>query len=288
MLAFIERQIEKIENEAQFATQEEAMAALRCLGLDDFGAVLFSMPNPAWPRLSALLPRMAGEEAQLRWTGASGQELLRRSSVFVRSVSYNYAKLTGKTLAGANILDFGCGWGRLARLFYYFVPMSAFVGVDPMEESHAECRAAGLGSMILRSQYLPLSLPISPVSIDLAYAFSVFTHTSERATVTCLAAIRQTLKLGGILCLTIRPQEYWDQGASPVSLDVAAGLKDRHRVTGFAFTPHALPPVDGDLTYGDTSMSLEWLQDHAAGYALAGIDRSLDDPYQPYVYLKAV
>ena len=58
-----------------------------------------------------------------------------------------------------------------------------------------------------------------------------------------------------------------------------------HRQAGFAFLPHVRAAVDGDITYGDTSMSFEWIRRAFPTARLLGIDRSLQDPYQIYVFL---
>ncbi len=65
-------------------------------------------------------------------------------------------------------------------------------------------------------------------------------------------------------------------------------MKALHQARGFAFCPHDLPPIDGDITYGDTSISLDWLERNIDGWKRVGIDRSLEDPYQIYVFLEAI
>jgi SAM-dependent methyltransferase len=223
---------------------------------------------------------------QQSWTGCSGETLLRQTCAFVRSLAYNYTRFTGKPLAGASILDFGCGYGRIARLMYYFVDPSSLVGVDPWDRSVQICQEDGMGSNFLLSSYLPTNLPVGARQFDLIYAFSVFTHLSERAMRISLAAISRYLKVGGLLIITIRPVEYWhyDQGAQK------SGLSERqvalHKEKGFAFLPHNRPAVDGDITYGDTTLTLQWLADNFPFLLVKGADRSLDDPFQYYVFLQ--
>ena len=50
---------------------------LRQLCLDDFAELLLGLPNPRFPKLSSVLPRMASEEIQKNWTGDSGIALVR-------------------------------------------------------------------------------------------------------------------------------------------------------------------------------------------------------------------
>src|SRR5690349_14500534 len=108
---------------AEFAAKtgiDQALDRLRELCLDDFGEFMFGLPFADFPNLSSVLPGMASEEVQRNWTGNSGLALLQQTTGFVRSVSYNYDKLLGNHLAERTILDFGCGYGRILRLMYYF------------------------------------------------------------------------------------------------------------------------------------------------------------------------
>ncbi|MCA8953737.1 MAG: hypothetical protein KDE27_29770 [Planctomycetes bacterium] len=59
----------------------------------------------------------------------------------------------------------------------------------------------------------------------------------------------------------------------------------QHRTTGFGFYPHNLLPVDGDLTYGDTSMSLDYLRNGFPDWRVVGFDDRYVDPCQQIVYL---
>ncbi len=239
------------------------------------------MPDAALPNLSRLLPAMASAATQQNWTGSSGLPLLMQTVSFVRSVAYNYARLTGRPLDRANILDFGCGYGRIARLMYFFTDPSRVIGVDPLSQSIALCREAGLGDNFLLSDYLPHDLPVGDKRFDLIYAFSVFTHTSRRATRHALDTLRDYVKESGLAVITIRPVEFWS-GYS----DQSAALAAEHRSTGFAFAPHGLAPVDGDVTYGDTSISLNYLTTEFPNWQIAATDRSLEDPLQIFVFLR--
>src|SRR4051812_12168272 len=68
---------------------------LRQLGLEDFGELLASMPDPQLPNLSRVLPNMASAEVQTSWTGTHGLPLLKQTCNFVRSAAYNFTRLTG-------------------------------------------------------------------------------------------------------------------------------------------------------------------------------------------------
>lgn len=284
MLAHVRNHIAAMEAEKGLTSRDHIFQRLGALGLDDFGEFLLSLPNPQFPRLSSILPRMASDQVQRDWTGNSGIGLLKQTLNFVRSVSYSYSRITGRSLDNARILDFGCGYGRIARLMYAFVGEAGLYGVDPWERSIEICHSDGLGGNFRQSEYLPTSLPVDDQKFDLIYAFSVFTHLSERATLTALAAMRKVIASDGLLVITIRPEEYWAHDMHTQAAEKEALVRN-HREKGFAFCPHMRAAVDGDVTYGDTSFTLDWLERAAPAWEIKATDRSLEDPFQRYVYL---
>ena len=264
---------------------DELLARLRALTLQDFGAFFITLPNPSYPKLSGRLPRMASDEVQRDWTGNSGFPLLLQTSAFVEAVAAASLKYRHRPLKGARMLDFGCGYGRIARLMYFFSNHGDVVGVDPWDESIRICRADGLGENFIQSKYLPETLPVSG-HFDLIYAFSVFTHTSERATRTCLDTLVNYLAPGGLLVITIRPVDYWTNHEYAAAAGKREDLLVDHHGSGFAFLPHNRAPVDGEVAYGDTSMTIEWLQKIVPLLRVCGAERPRADPLQVYVYLQ--
>ena len=204
----VEEVLQEIETDAKVTTRQEAVRRLRVLGLDDFGLVLFFSPLRQYPKLSGLLPRMADEKIQMIWTGNTGVALLNQTTPFVRSLSHNFANIAGRSLTGARILDFGCGYGRIARLMYYFSDEDAVYGCDPWSESIDVCRGNGLGENFRLSQYRAHDLPVGDVTFDVIFAFSVFTHLSERTCIEALNTLRKYVVPKGMLAITVRPVEY--------------------------------------------------------------------------------
>ena len=267
---------------------DEGLRHLRDLCLDDFGQLLWGLPDDSLPNLSAVFPRMASEDVQKSWTGNSGLPLLQRTTTFVRSVAYNCQKLLGQSINDRTILDFGCGYGRILRLMYYFSSPALIWGLDPLERAIELCRADGVLGQLAVSDYLPTALPVGDASFDLIYAFSVFTHLSERAATLALATLRRYVTRGGLFVITIRPKEYWDlldPAVAPGNSIDHDELVARHERGRFAFVPHDREAIDGDVTYGDTSLSFEWIEQHAEGWKMVGYDHSLIDPFQLLVYL---
>jgi len=288
MLDYANKELIAIESSIDLTTKRsEIFNKLRVLSLSDFGLFLLSIPNPDFPKLSNLLPRMATDEVQMNWTGCSGLSLLTQTLDFVRSVSYNFTKLTGRTLQNTNILDFGCGYGRITRLMYYFTNEDQIYAMDPGDESLETCRSDGLTKNFLLSEYLPTTLPVTNTKFDLIFAFSVFTHLSNRATLACLNTLADYIKPGGVIVITIRPVEYWDIDPNATKLGLSEQQKSIHNSQGFSFLPQDWSPiVDEDITFGDTSMTFEWLKNSFPNLHIVGQDRSLSDPYQIYVFIQ--
>jgi len=285
-------------NEARVLKSAEALAAhhsfndvlmeLRQLTLDEFGYLLVHMPNESLPELSKVLPPMAPAQVQINWTGSSGISLLKQTYEFVKVVQEKYAALTGGDLKNKKILDYGCGYGRIIRMMYYFTQPQNIFGVDPWDESIRLCQESRLPGNFFVSDYVPKSLPLAEKDFDLIYCFSVFTHLSLKTTRVVLKLLRQYIAKDGVLVITIRQEDYWKMsGAYDLACKRAPDdLIAEHREHGFAFVPHGREPIDGDITYGDSSMSLEWLAAEFPEWKIETSDYGAQDPYQLRVFMR--
>jgi hypothetical protein len=129
------------------------------------------------------------------------------------------------------------------------------------------------------------------VFFDLPLLGQHFIDASIQGLIVCdrgnLNTISKYIKPAGLIVITIRPVEYWDIDAhANAGGGVVEQRKSQHRAYGFSFLPHNRKPIDGDITYGDTSMSLDWLEAAFPNLEIMGTDRSLSDPYQIYVFLR--
>lgn len=129
-------------------------------------------------------------------------------------------------------------------------------------------------------------MPYEEETFDLVLAYSVFTHTSRRASVAALEAIRPVIKSDGLLVLTIRPREWWPYAKQVPERDKPA-LLQAHDRTGFAFRPGNRPPIDGDVTFGHTTMKIEMIEELCPRWKVIGYDWSLQDSLQMIVLLQA-
>ncbi|BCQ24031.1 methyltransferase [Caballeronia sp. NK8] len=269
------------------ASSGDVFAALRKLPVDAVADALLYIP-PEYSKAREALPRMATDEVQDSWTGSHGYPLLLQSAAFVRVLENGYRRYANRSLDDARILDYGCGWGRLLRLMYKFTAPENLHGCDPWDRSIALCRESGLAANLIQSAYIPTEPPFPGERFDLIYAFSVFTHLSARSGKAVMDVCRRSIADNGLMVITIRPQSYWeihDQKQNIV--DVKAMQRD-HAVNGFAYTPHGREPIDGDITYGDTSMTLDYIRENWKGWNVAGVEFNLQDAYQTIVFLRPV
>ena len=251
------------------------------VSLDVFALLLFERPD-TYPHLSGFFPRMPTVERQNEWVGKSGLPLMLESTAFVRSLTEKMAKHVKQPLAESNVLDYGFGWGRLLRLMQKYVPEQQLYGFDPWQPIVDESRSLGVrGNLEVVPEY-PKQLP-GP-KFNLIYAFSIFTHLSERCHLAVLDAFHGSLADDGIIMLTVRPARYWPHKKHPR----AAELERSQAETGFAFDPHPklTPAADGEVPYGDTTISPQYIARHWQKFELIEVDVNALSPEQIIVVLR--
>ena len=263
------------EQEAASGEVKRALRQLRKLCLHDFGDFLWQLPLVEFPALSQILPRMASEEIQNAWTGASGIQMLHGTLDFTRIMQLQYERICRRPMQQARILDYGCGYGRLARMMYWFSDPEDYFGVDPWERSIEICRDDGLLGSIKQSDYLPSALPVGQAQFDLIFSYSVFTHTSLRTTNAGLRVLRDYVHSNGLLVITVRPVDFW-QVVNRIPLEERLAQTALHQRDGFAYVPDSFPVIEGEVAFGDTSMTAAWIERTQPYGRVEGYDRGID------------
>lgn len=281
MLSIFDEELMRIDKEISSCDSMDIPHLFHRVPLDVFGKLLLDVPDK-YPNLKAFFPTMASDEIQDKWTGAHGESLLQVSLAFIKTLSFGYATLTGKNIENAKILDYGCGWGRLIRLLYKLTPIDNIYGVDAWDKSIQLCGEQGVKGNLAISQYVPRSLPFED-EFDLIFAFSVFTHLSNKTARVVLETLRNYISKDGLLVITIRPREYWNIHRNGT---YASEMMKIHDETGYAFKPHNRPPIDGDITYGDTSMTLDYFENNFPIWKIEKVECNDVDRYQIILFLK--
>jgi len=187
-------------------------------------------------RRLGLLPLFDKARFQLRWLAAraSNRRFLRRNPTFVppplhlaydahNNVNWQiydeigraHARVFADAIAAhappgpLNILEWGCGPGRLIRHLPQMLGDRALriVGSDYNEETVEWCRTHFPGIDFALNDLMP-PLPFPDASFDAIFNFSVFTHLSAEAHDAWAAELRRVLKPGGVLISTTHGDNY--------------------------------------------------------------------------------
>jgi SAM-dependent methyltransferase len=110
--------------------------------------------------------------------------------------------------SGLDVLDFGCGCGRIAR---WLAPQvlaagGSFHGFDYNRRLVDWCAANLVGDY--RTNRLRPPLRMDDGSVDVAYAYSVLTHLREDVTRAWLDEIARVLRPSGLALLTFHDETY--------------------------------------------------------------------------------
>ena len=274
-------------------SRNEQYAGFRDLD-DGLWAMLLTQQYDGWPHIRACLPTMPEPTLQEIWNGCSGIALANQSTAFYDKLRSAYERHGERPLADSTVLDFGCGWGRLTRYLARDVSLERLYGCDPVQGILDVCRSSGIPATLAKSTFLPERLPFDE-RLDLAFAFSVFTHLSEVAHERCLSALHESLLPGGILVVTVRPPAYLEQCESMRPLLVALGCAAPATLMAphYLFVPHAAGPEHpqrgehGEIDYGETVITLAYVRERwAPRFELLEVNLLLGDPYQVMLTLR--
>jgi len=161
----------------------------------------------------ARIPALPPEEVQCHTVGAAGTAALTEGYQFfhlIRSVCDAWGRHQGKHTV---VLDYGCGWGRITRFFLTTYDNGSVHGVDVDPSMIDYCRSLiGVGQYAVTTGRPPLEFPDG--SVDLLYAYSVFSHLSPRLQDALVADFHRIVRPGGFVFLTTRLRRFIDQCAA--------------------------------------------------------------------------
>jgi len=251
---------------------------------DDFWHWLIRQSYTDRKTFDGVLPGFPDETVQVRFTGSSGELMLWQAFCDYRMF---------RTLAAAHgrpvpmchaILDFGCGWGRIARFFLKDIPGDRLWGIDANPDAVEICRRDNRWSRFEVVNTLgPTAFPDG--TFDLVYSFSVFSHFSEDMHLRWLEEIQRILRPGGVFIATTRPRDFIEQSVldrirRPFTRhpEAIAGMfrGTRGWLADYDDGRYCFEPLPGMAWWGETCISRAYVLRHWTKYF--EIVEYIDDP----------
>ncbi|MGH8526909.1 MAG: class I SAM-dependent methyltransferase, partial [Gammaproteobacteria bacterium] len=155
------------------------------------------------------MPPFPDSALQEGMVGSAGEASLRDAFGFYTEIKAYHGAHGSTSLAMCDVLDFGCGWGRHLRFFLKDSPVRRLHGIDVDPRLIEICRR-GLPGVHLEvvDPFPPSAFPDH--SIDLVYAFSVFSHLAEQAHQAWITEFHRILKPDGLLIVTTQRRDFID------------------------------------------------------------------------------
>jgi SAM-dependent methyltransferase len=163
-------------------------------------------PEEGRERYGIPIPNLPPDDVQQRFTGASGQRNLQQAFSFylyIRSI----CRL--RDIPSPKILDFGGGWGRIARFFLRDTEPGRITVADCLSDSLHWLRETNNPCNVIKNDPFPPIIGLED-DFDVAYAYSVFSHLSEKYQNAWFDYLMACLRPGGHLVITTRGHQFLD------------------------------------------------------------------------------
>ena len=165
------------------------------------------------------LPAFPPDEVQIRTVGLQGKRALREAAAYMESCVSYFKSSPQWQSPDKRLLDFGTGWGRIARCFLRDFKGRNIVGIDVDPSLLEMCRANFSTGQFLQSEPLPplrcrfndqdpQEFPAS--GTDFIVAYSVFSHLSQQACQAWVNEFHRILSPGGMVAATTRGRWFFD------------------------------------------------------------------------------
>lgn len=163
-----------------------------------------------------------------------------------------------------SILDFGCGCGRLARMFKGH--RGQISGCD-IDSRHVEWINQNLPFMKAKVSNVTPPIPYADNEFEAVISISIFTHLTERSQNQFLAELRRVCRADGKLFLTVHGQRALDRAIHEPNIRAMLNIDDRRfkiAQENFAENRHAFVVQPGHLTTNLKRLSiLERIRDYS-------------------------
>jgi 2-polyprenyl-3-methyl-5-hydroxy-6-metoxy-1,4-benzoquinol methylase len=155
------------------------------------------------------LPAFPSDTIQANTTGQAGVNTLKEAFIFYLDCVENFKDLGVPISREHTLLDFGVGWGRIARFFLRQMPLSNIYGIDVMDEFIQICRKT------FRSDNFHVIQPFPPTDFvdgkfNFVVGYSVFSHLSEKACAKWMREFHRITSPEALVVLTTRGRPFFD------------------------------------------------------------------------------
>jgi phospholipid N-methyltransferase len=161
-------------------------------------------PAEGLTRYGIPIPNLPPDDVQMRFTGRTGHANLQQAFSFYLYLS---SVCDLHEMESPKILDFGGGWGRIARFFLRDTKTDRITVTDCMSDSVHWLRQTKNPCHIIQNDPFP-PIPGLDADFDVIYAFSVFSHLSEKYQNAWFDCFLSHLRPGGHLVVTTRGRQF--------------------------------------------------------------------------------
>lgn len=155
------------------------------------------------------MPKFPSDQIQINTTGQCGEGTLKEAFVFYQDCINQFSKLGRPIRADDSLLDFGVGWGRIARFFIKDFSLEKIYGIDVTDEFIKICRETFNSDNFYTTTPFPPSPEIG-VKFNYIVGYSVFSHLSEKACYEWMKEFHKITAPGAVLALTTRGRPFFD------------------------------------------------------------------------------
>ncbi len=225
-------------------------------------AILKSVDTPSTRINGIQLPGFPVAETQTRTIQDGATEAMLRGAFKLYSHVKDAAARNNTPLtADTKVLDFGCGWGRIARFFLREIKKENLFGAEALHELAKACNETFISDNFFTIDQQG-SLPFENASFNLVFANSVFSHLTVELNLHWLNEIHRVLDDRGMAMLTI------------INEDTYTTMADSHqgdwlKKLGFEKEESLARLANGEFLWNSTNR-----QGNLEGYGFAAIPLS--------------
>jgi SAM-dependent methyltransferase len=218
--------------------------------------------------LRDILPGLPEEEVQRHWTFRTQDDTLVEGFGIYLLVRDLYERHVGD-VEGPQMLDFGCGYGRVIRFFLKDVDHHALTGADNDDSLIEFCRSSNHWCRFVQNDAVP-PLPFADDEFNYVFVYSVFSHFSEEMHLRWLRELQRIVRPGGMLAISVRRRNYIEslkriresakEGDSRIVLKMFLDTEQElanYDAGEFCFSPYR---DHGDQSWGEACIPRQYME----------------------------